>query len=243
MNFNLLFKELAIKYINFFYIIHNLYIRNKIFINREYYSQFGEDKFILDKFKKNGFYVDVGCHHPIRMNNCHLLYKNNWRGINIDLSKISIDLFNFTRKDDVNVNIAVSLKKGRVKYYYDKPLSLYNSLLKTAQLKYSKIINSDRLDNIIEKTRFRDKEIDFLSIDVEGKDFDVLKSLNFKRYKPKSICVEIWEKNKKYKKSSIGFNKNSLCNFLVKKGYYLAFNKGENYIFLKKIIFSKITDV
>jgi hypothetical protein len=131
MNFNLFLKKLIIKYFNFFYIFHNLFIKNKIFINREYYSHSKEDKFILNKFnQKKGFYVDVGCHHPTRLNYCHLLYKNGWRGINIDLNKISIDLFNYARKDDVNINIAVSLKKGEVKYYYDKPLSLYNSLLK-----------------------------------------------------------------------------------------------------------------
>jgi len=224
MNFNLFLKKIIIKYFNFFYIFHNLFIKNKIFINREYYSHSKEDKFILNKFsKKNGFYVDVGCHHPKRLNNCHLLYKNGWRGINIDLNKISIDLFNYVRKHDVNINIAVSLKKRKVKYYYDKPLSLYNSLLKKNYLKYSDVIKSDTLDSIIQKTRFKNKEIDFLSIDVEGKDLDVLKSLNFKKYNPKSICVEIWKGGDKY----------GMYNFLIKKKYYLAETKRENFIFLK----------
>ena len=224
MNYILFLKKIIIKYFNFFYIFHNLFIKNKIFINREYYSHSKEDKFILNKFNpKKGFYVDVGCHHPTRLNNCHLLYKNGWRGINIDLNKISIDLFNYVRKEDVNVNIAVSLKIGKVKYYYDKPLSLYNSLLKKNYLKYSNVIKSNRLDNIIQKTRFKNKEIDFLSIDVEGKDLDVLKSLNFKKYNPKSICIEIWK----------GKYKNIIYNFLIKKKYRLVKIKRENFIFLK----------
>ena len=227
MNFNLFLKNLIIKYFNFIYIFHNLFIKNKIFINRDYYSHSKEDKFILKKFgKKKGFYVDVGCHHPTRLNNCHLLYKNGWRGINIDLNKISIDLFNYARKDDVNINIAVSLKKGEVKYYYDKPLSLYNSLLKKNYLKYSNIIKSDCLDNIINKTKFKNKEIDFLSIDVEGKDLDVLKSLNIKKYNPKSICIEIWKNSDKKK----------IFSFLNKNRYYLACKKRENFIFFKKNI-------
>jgi FkbM family methyltransferase len=224
MNFNIFLKKIIIKYFNFFYIFHNLFIKNKIFIDREYYSHSKEDIFILNKFrKKKGFYIDVGCHHPTRLNNCHLLYKNGWRGINIDLNKISIDLFNYVRKDDVNINIAVSSKKGNVKYYYDKPLSLYNSLLKKNYLKYSNIIKSDSLDNIIKRTKFKNKEIDFLSIDVEGKDLDVLKSLNFKKYNPKSICIEIWK----------GKYKNSIYNFLIKKKYSLVEIKRENFIFLK----------
>jgi hypothetical protein len=225
MNFNIFLKELIIKYLNFFYIFHNLFIKNKIFTNRKYYSHSKEDKFILSKFRnKKGFYVDVGCHHPTRLNNCHLLYKNGWRGINIDLNKISIDLFNYVRKGDANINIAVSLKKKKVVYYYDKPLSLYNSLIKKNYLKYSSSIKSDSLNNIINNTEFRDKEIDFLSIDVEGKDFDVLKSLNFKKYNPKSICIEIWKSR----------DKNKIYDFLIKNKYYLAWKKRENFIFLKK---------
>ena len=225
MVINLYLKNFLIKYFNFFYIFHNLFIKNKIFINREYYSHSQEDKFVLSKFgKKKGFYVDVGCHHPTRLNNCHLLYKNGWRGINIDLNKISIDLFNYVRKDDTNINIAVSLNKKKVTYYYDKPLSLYNSLIKKNYLKYSSIIQSDSLDNIIKKTKFKNKEIDFLSVDAEGKDLDVLKSLNFKKYNPKSLCVEIWK----------GSDKNKIYDFLIKNNYQLAWKKRENFIFLKK---------
>jgi hypothetical protein len=225
MIINLYLKKFIIKYFNFFYIFHNLIIKNKIFINREYYSHSKEDKFVLRKFrKKKGFYVDVGCHHPTRLNNCHLLYKNGWRGINIDLNKISIDLFNYVRKGDANINIAVSLNKKKVTYYYDKPLSLYNSLIKKNYLKYSSIIQSDSLDNIIKKTKFKNKEIDFLSVDAEGKDLDVLKSLNFKKYNPKSICVEIWKSK----------DKNKIYDFLIKNNYQLVWKKRENFIFLKK---------
>ena len=68
-----------------------------------------EDLNIINYFKdkKNGFYVDVGCFHPLDRNNTYLLYKKKWRGINIDVSKFSIDLFNFLRPEDINVNIAI----------------------------------------------------------------------------------------------------------------------------------------
>ena len=71
-----------------------------------------EDTAVLDYFKhkKNGFYVDVGCHHPICINNTYLLYKKNWSGINIDVSEFSIDLFNYMRPDDLNYKCAVSNK-------------------------------------------------------------------------------------------------------------------------------------
>ena len=61
---------------------------------------FGEDVQV-DKFfhnKSNGFYVDVGCYHPLEGNNTYLLHKRNWRGINIDANSLSIDLFNIVEK-------------------------------------------------------------------------------------------------------------------------------------------------
>jgi|TARA_B110000495_G_C22551611_1_gene333645 hypothetical protein len=51
------------------------------------------------------------------------------------------------------------------------------------------------LNTILDNSKFRNREIDFLNIDVEGADFEVLQSLNFNIYKPKLICVEVIEKN------------------------------------------------
>ena len=71
---------------------------------------FGEDIFINTFFKnkKKGFYVDVGAYHPLDGNNKNLLYKKkNWNGINIDVNPFSIELFNCTRKDDLNFNTAI----------------------------------------------------------------------------------------------------------------------------------------
>ena len=85
------------------HIIHSIYIKHKFFIKKKSYSMDNEDTVILKYFKdrKNGFYVDVGCYHPIHINNTYLLYKKNWHGINIDTSQFSIDLFNYMRPKDL----------------------------------------------------------------------------------------------------------------------------------------------
>ena len=84
-----------------------------------------EDTEVLNYFKgkRNGFYVDVGCYHPIHRNNTYLLHKQNWNGINIDTSEFSIDLFNFIRPRDLNYNCAISNKNETIKLYYQKKLS------------------------------------------------------------------------------------------------------------------------
>ena len=56
------------------------------------------------------------------------------------------------------------------------------------------LIKSEKLTTILEKSRFKNERIDFLNIDVEGADFDVLNSLDFNIYRPKIICIEIIEK-------------------------------------------------
>ena len=83
-----------------------------------------EDTAILDYFKdkKSGFYVDVGCYHPIHRNNTYLLYKQNWRGINIDVSQFSVELFDHLRPDDLNYNCAVSNKNETIKLFFKKNL-------------------------------------------------------------------------------------------------------------------------
>ena len=67
----------------------------------------------IKKFFKNktvGTYVDIGCHHPFKLNNTYLLYKKGWSGLNIDLMKINIDLFNIWRPRDKNICSAISNK-------------------------------------------------------------------------------------------------------------------------------------
>ena len=112
------------------YIFHNLYIKNKVYIKKKFYSQNKEDIFVLAHFKNknSGFYVDVGCHHPTRINNTFLLYEHGWRGVNIDMSKLSIDLFNNLRKEDVNIHSAVSNKNKIISYYTNKDLFLSASI-------------------------------------------------------------------------------------------------------------------
>ena len=72
------------------------------------YSYGGIDGIVnyIFKEKEKGFYVDIGCGHPIKNNNTYLLYKKGWHGVNADLSPISIELFNYARKRDVNINIS-----------------------------------------------------------------------------------------------------------------------------------------
>ena len=218
-----------------FRMLHNIYIKNNFFIKKKTYSMNKEDVFINNYFKKNiGFFVDVGAYHPLELSNTYLLYKRGWNGINIDISSLSIDYFNYVRPDDINVNIAVADKKSIKTIYYQKKKSPLNTLnSKLAKKHFSgnfkkKKIKSDKLTSIIEKTKYKGLKINFLNIDAEGNDFEVLKSLNLKKYKPKLICIEMVDLFNASKKV---IKKNKIYKFLIQKKYKLVWSVHFSHIF------------
>ena len=199
------------------HIIHNIYIKHKYFAPKKTYSMDGEDLIILDYFKnkKEGFFIDVGCYHPIHRNNTFLLYKKGWKGINIDIHSFSIDLFNYIRKKDLNYNFAVSDKNEKLNMYYQKELSQLSTIEYEQAKKVfqgpikEKKIQALTLNEILKKSKI-EKKIDLLDIDVEGADLKVLQSLSFDKYKPELICVEVHERSIKESKT---FKFLDSCNY------------------------------
>ena len=147
------------------------------------------------KDQNTGTYVDIGAQHPISNNNTYLLFKRGWSGVNIDLDKKNIDLFNISRPRDINLNFAISDKEQEVKLYFYHDASPINTLNKQvaefqkASVKSVKRINSYTLNNILEKIDFK-KKIDYMNIDVEGYEEKVLSGFDINRYKPNVISVE-----------------------------------------------------
>ena len=198
------------------------------------YSFGGIDNLIGYIFKDThkGIYIDVGCHHPVLNNNTYLLYKKGWNGINIDLDEKNIELFNYARNKDTNIKIAVSDFKKEVDLYFYHNKSAINTIDKKtsdyqkATVKEIKKIPADKLENIINKSPYNNKNIDFLSIDVEGHELEVLKGLNIKKYKPKVIVVEYLDlTTKKLEIKNLNINNvitSELYLFMIDNGYTLV---------------------
>ena len=189
-----------------------------------------EDTVVLNYFKdkKDGFYVDVGCYHPIHRNNTYVLYKKNWNGINIDTSQFSIELFDYLRPNDLNYNCAISNKNEFIKLFYQKELSQLSTTEKDqaetvfqGNIKEKKI-QAFTLDKILNRDKYKNSKIDFLDIDVEGADLKVLEGLSFDKFKPELVCVEIHTKKKK---------KSDIYNFLIDKNYELLWSGVFSHIF------------
>ena len=222
------------------YLYYNLYFRNKAYKKRASYSQDQEDLFINNYFKNidNGFYLDIGCYHPIKYSNTALLHNRGWQGINIDMNQTSIDLFKILRKKDKNICAAISSSNKEVTQFIDHLYSPVNTIDKNFSQIISKRfkikpfserkIYTNTLNEILKKYEIQITKIDFLNIDVEGHDYEVLKGINFLNVKPKIICIEIdnHEKN---------FSEESIQNYLKKFNYKIIKRIGFNGFFEKMI--------
>jgi len=215
------------------HILHNIYVKHKYFKKRKTYAMDGEDLVIADYFKnkKKGFYVDVGCYHPIHRNNTFLLHKKGWNGINIDIHSFSIELFKYLRPNDLNYNFAISDKKEIINMYFQKELSQL-STIDFDQAKKSlqgpikeKKIQSFSLDEVFKFSNLENKKVDLLDIDVEGSDFKVLKGLSFEKANPELICIEIHDKNLK---------ESETYKFLINLNYELIWSGVFSHIFRSK---------
>jgi FkbM family methyltransferase len=198
------------------------------------YSYGGVDSLVLNIFKnqKNGFYLDIGCGHPIKNNNTYLLNKKGWSGINIDLDKKNIDLFNAYRKKDVNLATAVSDVEGETDLYFYHSKSALNTIsrqnadFQKAKVTAIKRIKTQTINKIIENSPYKGKKIDFLSIDVEGSELSILKNFNFNKYSPKVIVVEYLDLSlKKLEIKNLNIDniiKSDIYKIIISNNYTLA---------------------
>jgi FkbM family methyltransferase len=220
------------------YLYYNLYVRNLKYYLKKTYSQFDEDIFLQNFFKnkKKGFFIDIGCHHPFKANNTYLLYKSGWTGINIDLNKLSIDLFNIARPKDINICSAISDKEGEIEYYLpnNNPLSseitISKDFSKILQNRHGNIYetfktNSITWQSIEEKYGLLMNSIDLMKIDIEGSDLKVLKTIDLTKLNPTLLMVEASELDIS--------GRDQIISYLKSKNYKILYDNNLNVIFKK----------
>jgi FkbM family methyltransferase len=168
---------------------------------RIHFSQFGEDCGVWAHLSpiQGGFYVDVGCHHPFRYSNTHLLHRfRGWRGLNIDADPRAIELFNKARPNDKNINVGVGLsdcakefavfKDGAVNTF-DEALRLQQS--RTFELLSITTVRTLPLATILDEHMPHGVVIDYLNIDCEGLDLEIVQSNDWSKYRPQLVTIEV----------------------------------------------------
>lgn len=165
------------------------------------YSQQGEDLTLLRLLegKADGFYIDIGAFHPIKYSNTYLFYLKGWTGINIEPNPDVRNEFLKQRKNDLNLNIAIGNTTEALSYYkFNDPA--VNSFSTEHVEKWKGVkgfhltdvikIQVHRLEDILHQYLAEGQKIDFITVDVENFDLEVLKSNNWELYRPYFLLVE-----------------------------------------------------
>lgn len=212
------------------------------------YSQEGEDMILRRLFEgqKTGFYVDVGAHHPMRFSNTYFFYKQGWRGINIDAMPGSMKLFNKFRPRDINIEKPISDKKEILTYYvfnepalngFSKEISESRNGKNNFFIKAKIEMETATLEEILDIYLPKNQDIDFLTIDVEGLDFEVLKSNNFDKYRPKVILIEI------LRSSLTDLENHEISKFLKRVNYSIYAKTVNTVFFINDEFYKKIQNI
>lgn len=162
------------------------------------WAQHGEDVLIDTYFRKsNGFYIDIGAHHPRRYSNTYRLYRKNWRGIAIDPLPGLTRLFSKLRPRDTFLNMGVGHTEGQMDFYefHDPAVSTFvatqadQAVRNGHKLKIKKSIPINVIQRVVSDYAAK-TPIDLVNIDAEGMDEIILQTWPFEMQKPKMFVIE-----------------------------------------------------
>ncbi len=200
------------------------------------YSQIGEDVmlrgFIEEKwndFNYQGFYVDIGAHHPHRLSNTMMYYEHGWRGITIEPMPDVAGEFRKMRPDDIHLTTGIGPKEETLEYYtFSEPA--VNTFSKEFAQKFidGEVPNCKflgvrdipvmPLSSVLDKNLAQGQHIDFFTIDTEGLDLAILQTNNWEKYSPDYILIEIHTEG-----GILDIPNGEVAGFLKEKGYqYVA---------------------
>lgn len=202
------------------------------------YAQHGDDLMAVNLFEMLGLrtarYLDLGAHHPTICSNTRLLFERGWIGVNVDANPDLIELFNLERPLDVNIATGVDVETAYKPFHMFSPNSGRNTFSKfeaerhTAaegrQVVLSPVFPVTTLNEIVRRLVPGRCFPEFLTCDIEGLDYDVLASADFKTYGyPLVICVET-RREQTFVMSSM----------LADRGYFHYCRTGENCFFVQQ---------
>jgi FkbM family methyltransferase len=208
-----------------------------------YYSQYNQDKFLNEVVFsniKNGFFIDIGAYDGISFSNSFFFEReSDWVGICVEPNPIVFNKLVSNRKS-INLNVCIGSENKKVKF---TQIEGYSEMLSGITDKYDEKhierINNDILIKGGKKTEIevnmislgdidelKNKEIDFISIDTEGNEFDIVSSINFELLDIKSLVIEN------------NYKDNRIKEYLNSQGFELIYKLDCDEVFLNKAYFS-----
>lgn len=198
------------------------------------YSQLNQDLWVLDFFrnKKNGVFVDVGAFDGVNLSNTYLLEKDyGWTGLCVEANSATFEKLKKSR-DCVCVNEMLSNKAGKVvslqrmgELSFGDSTNVFNidvQKMKSTNAELDTSVEHHVTNTLVKvlDTNGVSTTIDYLSIDVEGMELEILESFDFSKYHVNLITIE-------HNAAHIGMKyRNELYDLLSSKGF--RFMKGND---------------
>jgi FkbM family methyltransferase len=160
---------------------------------KKFTSQIGQDKWVLirTRFKRGGYFLDIGAADGLYLSNTYILEKKyEWKGICVEPANKIRDLRK-NRKCIIE-NSCIYSKSGKlVEFQVDDEISGIKEYFDGAHKRNGKIIQvkTITLKDLLKKYN-SPKVIDYLSIDTEGSEYEIIKNFPFKDYEVKLITIE-----------------------------------------------------
>lgn len=182
-------------------------------------------------------YVDIGAADPIKWNNTYYFYMQGCRGILVEPNVDLLPVLKSARPDDTILNIGIGPVNGTADYYrltepgwntFDKDQAETAVRSSGGKESIKEVVKMPLLNiNDVLAQHFGGKTPDYFSIDVEGMDLAILKSLDWTKHRPKIVCTETLMIGSRIERSDTGV-------FLTQKGYELRASTFVNSIFVDK---------
>ncbi len=166
-----------------------------------YYSQNREDLVLLAFFPdvKKGVYVDVGAFDPDLDSVTKLFYLKGWHGVNVEPQTERYKMFVKERRRDINLNIGISTQNTTLtlRTYRSQGLSTFSDEVKTDYQQAPDADTKDYVETVVPVRPLREvlaeqkiTHIDFMKVDVEGLEYEVLSSNDWGTFRPEVLCIE-----------------------------------------------------
>ena len=205
------------------------------------WSQYGEDLLIWNKFQELGIerptYIDVGANHPFDISNTAIFHVHGCHGINIDANPNNMDLFEKYRSNDINICCGIGPAETTMPFYMVDEHSGRNSFVKENvenfirtspepfEIREVRQIRVRLLQDVLDEYN-SGKMPDYMSIDIEGMEYDVLSGFDLVSNGPKMLTIEIMDEDGKLTAA--------MAKFMQDSGYVLLIKAGINHTYVRK---------
>lgn len=163
------------------------------------YAQNREDVLLSRVFsvQKPGFYIDVGAYDPTSCSITRHFYDHGWRGVNVEPAPAAARRIAAARPRDITENLAISNREGSMTFFEAEAKHAGLSTLDRAQAEAHRARGVEMKEYTVPVTtlaalcaKHAPSVIDFVSIDVEGHEREVLEGMDFTRFRPTVMLVE-----------------------------------------------------